>query len=116
MASITVGELREVLGKLPDSAGIVIDFLDEGSPLGVTCRCVQAFTIGTSTDDPGLVLRVTPGTASTAIASPAAAAESEPRGAAVASETTAMWTRPNTSSGLFTALRRRGISFRGASK
>jgi hypothetical protein len=37
-------------------------------------------------------------------------------GAAVASETTAMWTRPNTSSGLFTALRRRGISFRGASK
>jgi hypothetical protein len=44
------------------------------------------------------------------------AAESEPRGAAVASETTAMWTRPNTSSGLFTALRRRGISFRGASK
>lgn len=32
------------------------------------------------------------------------------------SRTTEMWTRPNTSSGVFAELRRRGISFRGAQR
>jgi hypothetical protein len=57
---MNVGQLREYLDKLPDEAGIVIDFLDGHSLLGVTCDCVHAIMVGTSTDDPGLVLRATP--------------------------------------------------------
>lgn len=60
MGPMTVGDLRDYLDKLPDEAGIVIEFLDGVSPLGVTCHCVHAYTIGTSTDDPGLVLRANP--------------------------------------------------------
>lgn len=45
-----------------------------------------------------------------------AAAPSTSRAAASISKTTAMWTRRNTSSGEFAALRRKGVSFRGAGK
>ena len=59
---MNVGELRALLANphLPDTAGIVIDFLDSVSPLGVICHCTDAFAIGTATDDPGLVLRANP--------------------------------------------------------
>lgn len=59
MGPMTVGQLRGFLEQLPDDAGIIVE-TRTGEPFYLTCSVVAAFTIGTSTDDPGLVLRAEP--------------------------------------------------------
>ena len=49
---ITVGELREMCETLPDNAGVLIELPEGGFP-----RPWPDQTIGTATNDPGLVIR-----------------------------------------------------------
>jgi hypothetical protein len=51
LRALTVGELREAIKDLPDSAAILID--DRGWHLDP----FQFLAIGTCTDDPGLVIK-----------------------------------------------------------
>lgn len=56
---LTVRQLREQLDKLPDSAQVLVEVFT-GEPLALTCDVIDAFPVGTKTNDPGLVLKARP--------------------------------------------------------
>jgi len=58
MTAITVGELREKMVTLPDSAIVVAEELPAFNYITDKFDVVSAMAIGARTDDPGLVLKL----------------------------------------------------------